>query len=801
MLRQALRPLSKRPWQSVMVILVIAVGIGMGSAFYSVGNGMLLRPLPFDPEGRLVDVEQMLQPSGDRLMNSQQNLDELGDRSKTLDGVAVYQMDFGTFTVNGQTQSVEGMRVDRHFFSLLGVAPALGREFTAEDERHGAPGSVILSYAFWQRRFALDPKILWHEVSLDKQTYTVVGIMPQLFYFPFPAVSEEDFWVPIQDSLDARRDNYDKLGIARIKAGESVRQAEAEAVLIAKNISKIYPQKAFTFRLKDYREEIAEGFRPLLLLLAGVMICVQIVVCINVASLLLVEAVRYRKEVEIRFALGGTRWKIAQLFLLRALALAFVGGSAGAGFAYGLVALIRRLLPTGFPGAEQITLNSSLLWITIAVALGTGVFFGIWPAFEATRKLHKISLNQASHATRGSFATRSMRRSRRSLVALQLAFSFAFLVVATLLAISLYNLLNVDLGFRLDHRLFVSVLPTDPNLKSETQLEQFYSHIQEQLLTTPGVEAITLSSNAPLAAHGARDFRIKEESAPKDPREWVSNAETVGVNYFQVLGMTVRRGRSFTEADSKGGAPVAMVNETFARRFFGNVSALGKHICIPTSDCPWREIVGVVADSHDSRIDGPFEPAFYVPFWQAQAGFLGEATFIVQTDTAVAAVIEPIERTMRELAPGDAPMAPITFEEVRSRQLMESRYALWFIATIAILALSLAAMGVYGVIAGDVEQRKREIGIRTALGATPQNIAALFQRQMLFMLVPGLLLGLGLAATLVRYITSLLFGVSLISPIAYCTAALVLSMIAAAATVLPVRRALREPTAEILRAE
>lgn len=799
MLGQVLRPLLKRPWQSAMIVLVIAVGIGMGSAFYSVGVGLLLRPFPFDPEGRLVDVEQTLQPSGDRLMNSQQNLDELGQQSRTLNGVAVYQTDFGSISVNGQAAFAEGISVDHNFFPLLGVSPALGRGFTADDEQPGAPGTIVLSFIYWQRRFAGDPAVLGKRILLDKQPYIVIGVMPESFYFPFPEMTEEDFWVPLQQSQGARGGNYDKLGIARVKAGATVRQAEAEAALIARNISEIYPQKAFTFRLKNYREEVVEGLRPLLLVLAGIMLCVQIVVCINVASLLLVEALRYRKEVEIRFALGGTRWKIARLFLMRALVLAFTGGIAGAGLAYGIVLLIRRLLPAGFPGAEQVAVNTSLLWITVAVALGTGVLFGIWPAFEATRKLHKISLNQTDHATRQSFATLSMRRSRRSLVVLQLAFSSAFLVVAALLGMSLYSLLNVDLGFRLDHRLLVSAVPTDPVLKDEAALRQFYTHIQEQLAAVPGVDAVTVSSNAPLAAHGARGFRLKEEPAPKDERVWMADAETVSLNYFQVLGMTVRRGRSFAEADSDGGAPVAMVNETFARHFFGSVSPLGKHICIPTGSCQWREIIGIVADAHESRVDGPFEPTFYVPFGQAQPGFLSEAAFIVHTRTAPASVVKPIERTMRELA--DAPMAPITLEEMRSRQLMGSRYSVWFIAMVAVLALSLAAMGVYGVVAGDVEQRRREIGIRTALGATPRDIAALFQRQMLFMLVPGLLLGLGLAAMLVRYTTSLLFGITPINPLAYGTAALVLTTVAVVATALPVRRALREPTAETLRAE
>jgi putative ABC transport system permease protein len=799
-LRQAVRAVFKRPWQSMVILLIVALGIGMSSAFYSAAEAMFLRPLPFDHQNRLVSVEERLE-TGAGHMESYTDLDDLRQQCKLLDGVAVFQGARGIVIANGQPEFAEGMMVDQYFFPLLRVSPVIGRGFTSDDQQKGAPLSIVLSYTFWQRRFTGDQTILGKAVILDKQPYIVIGIMPPSFSFPFVEQVGVDFWISLRTPNMGPRE-FDKYGIARLRDGVSLPQAEVEASQVALRIHKSRPTESVVFRLRIYREAIVEELRPLLLILGGIMACFLLVVSINIANLLLVEAVRYRHEVEIRFVLGGTRWKIARLFLLRALVLSFAGGVVGASLAAGLVVLIRNLLPAGFPGVDQIALNIPLLWFTALASLGTGMFFGLWPALAATRRLQKLSLNQASQAERQSVAARSMQGSRKRLVILQLAFSSAFLVVTGLLAMSFYRLLNVDLGFRLDQNMIVSVAPTDPDLRTVETLQQFYSQLQEQLLATPGVDAVTVSSDAPLAAHGDRAFRIMGAPPPRDARAWMAYDETVDANYFRILGIALRKGRTFSDEDRKGGALVAIVNESFAKRFFGEVSPLGKHICVDTGECPWREIVGIVADTRDSRIDSPFEPAYYVPFWQAQAGLLSNATFTMHTRASPTPILASIQKgVLVKVAQSAAVTGPITLEEMRSRQLAWPRQRVWFLAAVNLLALLLAALGVYGVIAGSVEQRRREIGIRTALGASPRSITALFRRQMLFMLVPGLFIGLTGAAIAVRYATGMLFATTPINPIAYCGAALVLSAVAAMATTLPVRRALRVSTAEVLRSE
>jgi putative ABC transport system permease protein len=797
---QTLRSLSKHPTQSLVIFFLIAIGIGVSTAFYSVSEALLLRPLSFDRDGRLVAIEQKLQPSGSPLMNSHQNLNELREESTLLEGVAVYTGSYGSLVANGQSEYAQGLAVDRFFLPLLGVSPALGRGFSTAEEQDGSPCTIILSDAFWKRHFEGDKSIVGQNILSDKRVCTVIGIMPQSFHFPFRELSypQEDYLLPLQDH-SSLRGNYDKYGIARIKAGTSLQLAQTEIALLAAHISQTGTgHESHAFILRPYRELIVSDYLPLVRLLAGVIVCVLLVICINVASLLLVDAIRSRKEVEIRFALGGSRWQIARVFLLRAVVLSFAGGIAGSLLAWALVILTRRILPAGFPDADQIGLNLRLLGFVASISLGTGMLSGVLPAIAATQKLHKISLSSAGQPAT-SF---SIQKSRSCLVVLQLGFSATFLVVAGLLGISLYRLLNVDPGIQMDHRLVVIVKPSDIDLKTADALQLFFMQINEQLSSIPGVTEIAESFNAPLGAHGDRDFHIKNRPLPEDSREWMAQANAVSSNYFHELGMSVRKGRSFAGEDRKDGRPVAIVNGLFASHFFGQESPLGKEICVPSGrECLWREIVGVVADVRDNRIDSPPVAAYFIPYSQAPPELLGSTAFTVQTNIPPAVVLETIQKKMSILAPRSVSMGSFTLEEMRSRQMVVPRARLWLIAAFAFMSLALTAMGVYGIIAVTVEERTREIGIRVAMGATPQRIAALFNRRMLFLLVPGLLLGMAGAVVAVRYITSALFGTSPINPMAYCGSALVLSAVATIATFLPVRRALEVNAAEALRTE
>jgi putative ABC transport system permease protein len=577
-----------------------------------------------------------------------------------------------------------------------------------------------------------------------------------------------------------------------------VGEAQVEATRIASQLSDPDLKRGSLFLLlRSYRETLIEDFLPMLVLLGSVLACLLLVVCINVASLLAVEAMRSRKEMAIRFALGGTRWQIVRVFLLRVLALAGAGGVGGIGLAWFLVALICKVLPDGFPSADQIALKSQVLWFSAAVTVGTAIVSGVWPAMAATRSLHQFSGGENAHAV----MTSSTARRRGHLVVLQLVFSGAFLVVTGMFGLSLQRLLSVDPGIQTDHRFVVVLRPADSTLKAPA-LNAFYSGIGSNLVGVPGVKATALSTNVPLGGHGTRDFRIKDRPEPKQPGEWLAEANAVDPNYFRVLGIPMRRGRSFDQQDGIGGRPVAIVNELFAGRFFRGESALGGQICLPSREgCVWREIVGVVADARDGRLDSPPQATCFVPFSQALGELSSAAAFTLQTEVGAAVVRESVQRRIGQLAPGAAIMASFTLDELRSIQTLAPRARLWILGAITVLSLLLTSLGVYGIMAGMVEQRRREIGVRMALGASRQEIAALFIRKMAFRLVPGLLIGMGGGAIAVRYLTTVLFETSPGNPVAYGAAASVLCVVAALATLMPVRRALQANPVDALRAE
>ncbi|MGD0668227.1 MAG: ABC transporter permease [Bryobacteraceae bacterium] len=803
-LAQALRTLWRRPVQSAIVVSIIAAGVGASSAFYSVSDSLLLRPLPFDNAERLLSIEKQEVLSHARLLMSRQELNALREASKTLEDVAVFQLALGSITAGGTQNAAEGISVDYRFLPLLNVSPALGRGFLAEDEQPGAPCAMILGDAFWRHHFAADPSILGKTVpvntlQLRNKLCVVIGVMPRSFYFPFAELTspQEDFLLPLSASPAALRYG-DKYGIARLLPDVSLRQAQAEALAVASRLDggAARPDSE-TFVLRRYREAVVEEYVPMLALLGAVLVCVLAVVSVNIAGLLLVETARNTKDLAIRVALGGSKWQTVRAVAYRVVALALCGGLASLGLAWALVRVVCGLLPDGFPSADQISVSPHVVCFAFGVALATGVLAGFWPVVAAARNLHRLSPGGQSRAER----LRALPRFQVSLVVMQLALSGAFLIVTALLTMSLYRLTNVDSGIKLDHRLAVVLRPADTSLRP-ADLDAFFSEIDRKFLAAPGVEEVAMSSDLPMGTHATRSFSIRDAARPGKPDQLVAQADAVDLNYFRTLGIAMHRGRPFDRGDRAGGKPVAIVNELFAKRFLGAQSPLGAQICTPDQDgCLWREIVGVVADARDGRLDTPPEPAFFVPVAQAPGGFLTSVVFTVHAAMDPGLLRATVEKHMSDWAPGAVLMTSFTLDEMRSLQAVAPRARVLVLAAIAFLSLLLAAIGVYGTIAEIVEQRRREIGIRIALGASEGMLAWLFIRRMLLALIPGIAIGAAVAATLIRGVASVLFETSPLDPVAYAVALLVLSSTAVLATLLPVRSALRVSAGALLRAE
>lgn len=777
----------------------MSIGVGASSAFFSISTVILLRPLPFDPAGRLVDIGQRLQPSGEPLMNSHNNLNQLRGESTTLDGVAVYQGAYGNISAGGPPEYAQGIAIDTHFFPLLGVKPIVGRSFTAEDEKDHSPCVLMPSYPFWQRRFALDPSIVGKHVLLDKDLCTVVGVLPQSFSFPFNEIpgGGEDFWIPLRDESSIIG-SYDKYGIARLKAGTTLRQAQSEASLISTRITRAYKRQPSRFLLRPYRQVVVADFIPVLDLLGGVLVCFLLVVCINTSSLFLVEILRNRKDIAVRFALGAKRPQILRLFLFRVLTLSCAAGLAGTALSWQLVTISEKLFPDVLRNVREVASTAGIVSSTVALAFVTGLLSAALPALTAIRESGILTRTGTAHA----FDAPSVSRGRQCLVVLQLAFTAAFLITTGLFGISLYRLLDIHPGLMLDHRMVLGLKPTDANLRTAQAFHTLFLHVQRELASVPAIQAVAISTEAPLAAHSVRDFRLKDTPPPLDPRQWIADSNAVGPNYFRVLGIQILKGRYFDQDDRYDGKPVAIINRVFANRFIGTESVVGKQLCIPSGGaCVWRQIIGVVPDVRDSRIDNVPQPTCFIPLSQAPREMLGTVAFTLLTKVPPGSVTDSARKAIAHLFAGNVSLNSFTLEEMRSRQMIAPRIRVSVLGSVAAVALALAAMGVYGIMAANVEQRRREIGIRIALGAAHQRIRVWLLRKLSATLVPGIVMGVLGATVAVRYLRSSLFETSEISPAAYLAAIFVISVVAVVATFVPLRRALQSDPGEVLRSE
>lgn len=792
---QALRSLWKRPLQSMIVAALVSVGVGGSSALYSVQEPLLWRPASYDPTDRLVDIGQRLEPSGAQLMHWHQNLNALRERTTVLDGVSVYKGSYATLATPSGPKYGQGMAVDQYLFPLLGVSPLFGRSFATSDEQIGAPCTIIFSHQLWRRNFAGDPSSVGSKILLDDKVCTVIGVMPQSFSFPLRelAGADADFWVSLQDN--PLRKDFDKYGIGRIKPGRTLKEAQAEAAILSAHLTpgNTGHEKQLII-LQHYRDVIITQYVPMLHLFAGVVACLLLVVCVNTAGLLLVECMRNRKDFEIRFALGGTQWQITRVFLLRVLALALAGALGGTGLAVLFLRLAPKFLADQLPHPDEIVLNIRILCVAGTAALGAGILSGVWPAMALTRKLTDLSPVASAHGA--SFP--AMARSRRYLVMLQLAVSTALVTVTGFLGISLYRLVNADSGMQLYNRLALVVKVTDYDALRADALRALFSGIQQQLLSTSGVENVAVSSDVPLGPHANRDFRLRDLFPSTASDEWIAQAREVSPNYFRTLGIPMRLGRSFGDEDRAGAKPVAIVNELFAKRFLEGKNPLGTQMCVPSgAECLWREIVGVVANVRDTRVDEPPKPAYFLPFSQAPKEFLSDAVFTLLTVERPMALQKSIR--VPGLASHILSTAPFPLEQIRALQTAGPRTRLPILAVAAILALLLAAMGVYGIVATTVESSRREIGIRMAVGASPQAISSLFVRKMFATLAQGLFIGTYGAALIMRFFNSSVSGISEIGLATYCGAALVVSVAAALATFAAVHRAVGANAAENLR--
>jgi len=802
--RYAVRALRKHPGFAAVVVLTLALGIGANAAIFSVVNAVVLRPLPFTRADRLAVIWGNLPALHftDIVVSAAEYLDFRTD-NQAFDGMAAYDTTAFNLTGRGEPERVDGAVVTTNLFAVLGAAPAAGRPFVERDGEPGGARVAILSDALWRRRFGGDASLIGRTVTLDGNSVVVVGIMPRGFHFPDDTV---DVWTPIVFDADLVTDNnrgsrsYTVIG--RLKQNVATDQAQAAMDVVTERMAHAHPTQyrgGFTATVRGLQEEVVGGTRQALFVLLGAVGLVLLVACANVANLLLARAHARRKEVAIRRALGARRGRIVRQLLTESLVLAVLGGCAGLLLAVWGVDVLIAFAPRDIPRLGEITLDGRVVAFTAATATITGVLFGLVPAVHASHTNLHETLKDGGRATGG----RRRGRLLATLVVSEMALALVLLIAAGLLINSLVRLQDVPPGFDPRRVLTLRIAPPPAKYTFEKS-DRFYTEILARLAAQRGVEAAAAVNALPFSGFGGdRSFFLEGQLAPGPDSKPDEQVRFVTAGYFAAIRIPVRRGREFEDRDTMQAKPVAVVNEALARKYSPNGSAIGKRVTFDRQQPKWYEVVGVVANIRDRSLSREPQPQLYVPYSQPLfAGATARSMFlVVRTAGDPLAAAQTVRDIITSVDP-DQPMASVKSMEQRIADTLPSpRCNTLLMSLIASVALLLAALGIYGVIAYSATERTHEIGVRIALGATGRAIVGLLVGEGIVLALAGTAVGIVAAVGLTRVMASLLFGVAPTDPATFAAVSTLLVAIALVASWLPARRATRVDPLTALRAE
>ena len=790
------RMLAKHPGFTAVAVLTLALGIGANTSVFSVVNGVLLRPLPYPEPDRMAMVWLDNRRQGVREdITSYPNYLDVRQRSQTFEHLAGFSQGSMNLTGQGEPERLVVASTTANFFQVTGVQPSLGRAYSEENEKPGEDRFVLLSHGFWQRRFGGSRDALGQKVELNGQPHEIIGVMPPGFQFPAGA----EMWSPLApgDRLRAARFNFWLPVVGRMKRGVTPEEAQAEMNTIGAALESEYPDiRGYGLNVVPLHEQVVGKIRTELLVLFSAVGFVLLIACANVANLLLARSAGRSRELAIRSALGAGRGRLLRQMLTESVLLSMAGGALGL-----LVAVWGRdaflaLLPGRLPRAEEIGLDGTVLLFTSLLAVLTGVVFGLLPAFEASRRGLAETLKEGARASASLHRTRF----RSALVAGEVAVAVVLLAGAGLMLQSFFKLSQVDTGFRTRNTLtFNLFLPG--HKYTAPQLAPFYEQLLERLRALPGVEAASATTGILLPElPNSAGFTIEGKPRPPVEQRVELPFDRVALGYFETLQVPLIRGRFFNEQDRGEVPQVAIINETMVRMFFPGEDPLGKRFKFggEQSDDPWKTIVGVVRDTRRTGLAREIRPESYFPIQQ----FPARGMTLVMRATGDPAQLAGAVRTAVRDADAELPVYNVrTLDEQVDAFVAQPRFTMILLGTFAGIALLLAALGIYGVLASAVAQRTQEIGVRMAFGAGPREIFRLVVGQGMAVVGIGLVAGLAGALALTRLLKTLLFGVAPHDPLTFVAAIALLAGAAFAACSVPARRATKVDPMAALRYE
>jgi predicted permease len=796
-LKHGFRVLLKTPGFALSAIIVLALGIGANTPIFGIVNGVLLRPLPFDEPDRLVQLwhtpPQKQFPGVTRFALSAANYLDWQAQNTVFSSSAVYRFWRFRLTGNGEPQMVRAARVEPTFFPLLGTRPLLGREIGASDDASGGQHVAVLSYPLWNSQFGGDQQIVGKSIHLDGEAYTVIGVMPPSFDKPESAL----LWVPLVWTAQEKavRGEHSMAAVARLKPGVTVQQAQAQLDAIAARIAEQYPADSAGWgaAVVPLREETVGDVRRPLLMLFGAVVFVLLIACANVANLMLARTVDRRKEIAIRAAFGAKRTRIIRQVLSESLLVSIAGGALGLIVAQWGTELVVNYFGTSMPRLADIKMDGAVLAFAFATALVSGTVAGVAPAW----RLSKSDPNEALKQGLGRLDTPSAgKRTRAVLVVTEVALSLVLLVGATLMIRTLWNLRSVHPGFVSDRVLTMRLGIAANEFSTEQQQVQFYDQLLQRVRALPGVQSAAVTDDLPLEGGSMQPVAVEGQPVVEMAHQPEVSVRLVSPQFMKTMGIPIVRGREITEADTATSAPVVLVSESMARQFWPNEDPIGKRLTLTFFPKQVRQVVGVVGDVKDRGLDNQdpistlYWPLtqFYAPEAWGKFRAMGLA-LAIRTASDPASVTPAVRNAVHQLSPA-TPLTDVrTLEELIAESLSPQRFNMLLLAAFAGLALVLAAVGLYSVVAYATRQRVKEIGIRLALGAARADVLREVVLDGLRPTLMGIAVGTVAAVSLSHVLATLIYGVQATDASTYAVVAAVLGSVGFLASIIPAYRA------------